>query len=192
MNDAPRHHQLLVIVMASLLVAPPVWQAGQELVRMGDVYAIDLLRTVPTAGALRGFEAGLEERSWLVRWTRQSYGALVDRVFQRGNRLVVFGEDGWLFHRESVDFVTGPDFSRQRARRVFGMPNQPVDPLTTVVDFHRQLGAMGIELVWWWCRCLSRRRCIPNSCGRWFHRRRCRTTQVSVVSWPASVEAAFP
>ena len=109
--------------------------------------ALDVFRTPPTAERLREFERDLEDRSGLVQWARRHYAQIVDKVLDRGNGMVVFGHNEWLFHREGVDFVTAPPFAGRRARRVGSLPPEGQDPLAVVVDFHEQLQSRGIVLV---------------------------------------------
>lgn len=137
----------MVVVMALLLIAPPISQAAYDLLTSGRVAALDIFRTPPTAERLRAFERELEEGSGLVRWARRHYAKVVDRVLDRGNGMVVFGRSGWLFHREGVDFVTAPPFNERRAQGVGSFAPEGQDPLAAIVDFHQQLQSRGIELV---------------------------------------------
>ena len=139
---------VVVTTMALILCVPPLVQAGYELYRTGQIHLLEIFRTAPTSGGLRTFERELEDRSWLVQWARQEYARLADALLTRGNGMVIFGRDGWLFYRQAVDFVTAPALDSDRARRmVLAAQADARDPLAAIVDFHGQLQAMDIELV---------------------------------------------
>ncbi len=70
-----------------------------------------------------------------------------------GNEKAYVGRGGWLFYRPAFDYLTGPGFlePRRLARRIATgdewRPAPRPDPRPAIIDFHRQLGEMGIDLI---------------------------------------------
>lgn len=140
--------------MLCCMLAPALLQAAAEIRATGGIEtARELLRLAPIltdasfASSREAFEERLESRSLIVRWARRLHAPLVDELLARGNAKVVFGRENWLFYRQAVDYVTGPPIASQRARRLLATPATGGDPLTAIVDFHRQLRTAGVELL---------------------------------------------
>lgn len=98
-------------------------------------------------------ETSLEEESFLRSFFLPPLQSILVNVLGQGNEKVVAGKDGWLFFRPGVDSITGQPFldeSRQQMRyeghELWEKPVQP-DPLLAIVDFHRQLQELGVELI---------------------------------------------
>jgi len=97
-------------------------------------------------------EEDIEEQgavaSWLRPWSQS--GLLLAGV---GNEKVYPGKESWLFYRPDVDSVSGPGFlhplqlqKRTELTAEWERIPQP-NPLTALIDFHKQLAARGIRLV---------------------------------------------
>lgn len=99
------------------------------------------------------YEAHLEERSLLSRellgptqeWLTQ-YGGV-------GNERAFVGNEGWLFYRPEVEYLTGPGFlepaflsRRARSGRERTAPTQS-DPRPAILEFRTQLAERGIRLI---------------------------------------------
>jgi len=130
------------------LVAAPIVQLA---VRPPD--ASSLADGVPTECALERFERGLEDDSPVGQWLLPRLQALLTRALGVGNEQVYVGRDGWLFHRQGVDYVTGRGFlepdvleARRRGGDACDGPPQP-DPLAATLDFAAQLAARDIRLL---------------------------------------------
>ena len=70
----------------------------------------------------------------LTTWARKHYARFVDSVFKRGSSQVVFAGSGWLFHRDSVQWLSAPTFGFE-------------ERVQSVVSFDLALKARGITLV---------------------------------------------
>jgi alginate O-acetyltransferase complex protein AlgJ len=103
--------------------------------------------------ARQDFEDRLEEESFL---TRQLLPVVQWRLASRldiGSDQAYFGDDGWLFYRPDVDYVTGRGFleadvlrSRGRGGDPWREPPRP-DPVPALIDLHRQLERRAIHLI---------------------------------------------
>ncbi len=142
---------VFVAVMLLLLAGPGLMQTVSLLLAGDPAGELRALWSAAPAdggagtGRNLGFEQRLEERSPVVRWAKRAYAPAVDEILDRGNARVVFGRKNWLFYRQAVDYVTGPPLGSAAARRL-GLPGAG-DPLTAIVDFHRQLEAAAVELM---------------------------------------------
>lgn len=140
----PRPGWLTVLMLACLAV-PAGLQAALELAASGRIEAAaGLWRVVTGETSRQDFESDLKDRSHLARWARRFYAPITDELLERGNSQVLFGDDGWLFFREAVDYVTGPPIPGTPAATPSGAPG---DPGSVIVEFHRQLEAQGAGLL---------------------------------------------
>jgi alginate O-acetyltransferase complex protein AlgJ len=103
--------------------------------------------------ALNRFERALADQSLFAQWFRPVAQVLMTGVLGVGAEDAYVGEDGWLFFRRDVEYVTGPGFldSSQQARRIAAAeewtnPPQP-DPREAIVRFSSDLAARGIALI---------------------------------------------
>ena len=145
---SPAVARALVGVFLLTLLAVPVLQLFAEPPPVSQLAA-----AYPTACSLETFERELEEASVVGSAVRPPWQELAIDVLGLGNEQVYPGREGWLFHRPGVDYVTGRGFldATVMGARVFGAdPCTPVpqpDPVKAIVDFSRQLGERGIDLV---------------------------------------------
>jgi alginate O-acetyltransferase complex protein AlgJ len=102
---------------------------------------------------LHEFEDALEDQSRLGRLLRPHAQRLLTGVLGAGNERAYIGDDGWLFYRSDVDYVTAPGFLAEDrlARRIRGAdewadPVQP-DPRPAILRFRDSLRGLGIALV---------------------------------------------
>lgn len=98
-------------------------------------------------------ESNVEENSFLRSFFLPSLQSFYFNVLGQGNEKVVVADDGWLFFRPGIEFLSGPPFldreqlqSRIAGHELWQNPVQP-DPLQAIVDFHRQLRERGIQLI---------------------------------------------
>ncbi len=101
--------------------------------------------------AIVDFEDALEDESVFANAMLPPTQEMLLRL-GAGNEKVYLGEDGWLFYRPDVDYVTGPGFLEPSriAERMTESPRGDAvraDPIPAIVDFQRQLAARGIELI---------------------------------------------
>lgn len=82
-----------------------------------------------------------------VRSVIDQYAALARSAEQQGT-ITVSGKEGWLFFGPELRFVSSGVFWGAAAAKV-SRATKPefADPLPAIVDFHRQLKKMGIELL---------------------------------------------
>ena len=108
----------------------------------------DLWRLLPRAAELKAVEEALETESVVSQWLLPRVQSVLTGKLGVGNEQVYLGNDGWLFYRPDVDYVTGPPFLDPVTirRRELAAAVQP-DPVKAIVAFRDQLAARGIELV---------------------------------------------
>jgi alginate O-acetyltransferase complex protein AlgJ len=118
---------------AELRAAPPrVWVA---VFSEGVLAANRELRARITA-----FEDALEDGSIVTERVLPPVQLFLTRRLRAGNEQVVVGRRGWLYFRQSVDYLTAPGF-------LYGDRRARTGPLAVIADLHAQLAARGIGLV---------------------------------------------
>ncbi len=134
-----------------------IWAGLSGTAAAADARATPWRRIVSTnrevLARLNGFERALDDESLLGRTLRRPAQRVMTGWLGSGNERVYPGQDGWLFYRPDVEYITGQGFldSRQLERRVgaaseWTLAPQP-DPREAIVRFHRDLQAHGITLV---------------------------------------------
>lgn len=138
----------LVAAFLALIVAVPTIQLAN---RPPDPRP--LLAGIPTACELHRFERMLEDDSPAGAWLLPRLQAVLTGWLGVGNEQVYLADGGWLYHRQGVDYVTGPGFleadvleARRRASAPCEASPQP-DPIAAIEAFGTQLEARGIRLV---------------------------------------------
>lgn len=108
----------------------------------------DLWRLLPRAAELKAVEEQLESESVVSEWLLPRVQSVLTGKLGVGNEQVYLGEEGWLFYRPDVDYVTGPPFLDPATlrRRALAAAVQP-DPVKAIVAFRDQLATRGIELI---------------------------------------------
>lgn len=108
----------------------------------------ELWRLLPRAAELKAVEEQLESESVVSEWLLPRVQSVLTGRLGVGNEQVYLGQDGWLFYRPDVDYVTGPPFldSATIRRRELAAGVQP-DPVKAIVAFRDQLATRGIELI---------------------------------------------
>ncbi|HYJ05364.1 MAG TPA: hypothetical protein VEX43_09535 [Chthoniobacterales bacterium] len=108
----------------------------------------DLWRLLPRAAELKAVEEQLESESVVSEWLLPRVQSVLAGKLGVGNEQVYLGQNGWLFYRPDVDYVTGPPFLDPATirRRTLAGTMQP-DPVKAIVAFRDQLAARGIELI---------------------------------------------
>lgn len=173
---------LLAFVFLLAVAVVPLTQCGQELREYAKgeratwvPQALDIFRALPDAwitlrtsegsffsrvltanrALLREialFEDELEDDSLLGKAVRPLMQTLLDRLGV-GNEQAYVGQDGWLFYRPGIDYLTGSGFLDKRvlARRAASSdewrPAPQPDPRKVLVEFHHALARRGIALV---------------------------------------------
>ncbi len=99
------------------------------------------------------YEKHLEERSLLTRGLLGPTQELLTRFGGVGNERTSVGNDGWLFFRPEVEYLTGPGFldpaflnRRERSGSEHTAAPQS-DPRPAILEFHEQLAELGIRLI---------------------------------------------
>lgn len=134
----------------------PLWTAARRAFESNPDAALFPRISTANRALLREMEAWetrLEDASWLTRTVLPPAQYFFTRRLNLGNEQAYCGQDGELYYRPDVDFVTGAGFldpRRQRRRRLAAATaRRPVesDPLPAVLQFHRELAAAGIHLI---------------------------------------------
>jgi alginate O-acetyltransferase complex protein AlgJ len=107
----------------------------------------DLWRLLPRGAELKAAEKELETESIVSEWLLPRVQLALVKL-GAGNEQVYLGENGWLFYRPDVDYITGPPFLGPKllAHRARANAIQP-DPVKAIVEFRDQLAARGIDLI---------------------------------------------
>jgi alginate O-acetyltransferase complex protein AlgJ len=140
----------LTAAFALLVAFPAAHQLVRDLGRTGRWSALRLFRQAPTHASLKEFENALARDSELGTLARTAYQTLLARALREGNDKVLVGRDGFLFFRKEVEMAAGPGFLSRRAGPRRGSDDGErtlSDPVGAIADYHRQLKARGIRLV---------------------------------------------
>jgi hypothetical protein len=142
----------MIALFAALLAIPPIDQFLVEVRRGGRWRFLKLFHETPTHASLKRFEEDLAHESDLAARTRVAYQTVLTRSLGQGNEKIVVGHDGFLFFRKEIDMAAGPGFLTRRAAQRRGAgegrgEEKGSDPVTAIVDNHRQLKARGIHMV---------------------------------------------
>ena len=123
--------------------AYPAWEKIRAVRSAKDIWHL-----LPRAAELKGVEEQLESESVVSEWLLPRVQSVLTGMLRAGNEQVYLGQDGWLFYRPDVDYVTGAPFldPATSRRRELAAAVQP-DPVKAIVDFQDQLAARGIELI---------------------------------------------
>ncbi|MFC1497731.1 hypothetical protein ACFLS1_04540 [Verrucomicrobiota bacterium] len=163
---APGLARVITIIFLIMVVAVPCFQNAEmfQKLRWSGVEqawrekSSGIFKRCITANAallkeMNIYEDGLEESSILRMKLLGPVQQAMLRFLGQGNEKVYPGNDGWLYFRPGVDYVTGPGFLEQwliRKRRLSGneytLPPQP-DPRKAILQFHHQLEKEGIMLI---------------------------------------------
>lgn len=82
-----------------------------------------------------------------VRKVIDQYASLARSAEQQGT-ITVSGKEGWLFFGPELRFVSaGPFWGKAAAKVSRATKTEFADPLPAIIDFHRQLEKMGVELL---------------------------------------------
>jgi alginate O-acetyltransferase complex protein AlgJ len=142
----------MIVVFSMLIVIPPCHQFCVEMKRTGRWRFLALFREKPTHASLERFGETLASDSVLAANARLAYRTFLMRWFGQGNDKIVVGHGGFLFFHLEVEMAAGPGFLRRPSALVRGIEGKPrrgnsSDPISAIVDFERQLRALGIHLV---------------------------------------------
>jgi hypothetical protein len=131
---------LLVIGFLAVISAAGVVQLGLEVGRGERPQALAVFTRKPTEASLRAYERGLEDASWISRRVRPWVQYAQFRYLGDAGEKAIFGRDGWMFYRPSVEYLT--------RRRSAGHDAAPLNnPVQTIVSFRDQLVSRGIRLL---------------------------------------------
>ena len=117
----------------------------------GDVFSASgprqWKRLLPAPRALRAFEDDLLLNSPFGKQVRPWAQWMLTRWLGTGSQKVLYGNDGWLYYSDGVQYVVGNGFldSSHLARRA----NDRIegDPRPRILQLHNELKALGITLV---------------------------------------------
>ena len=103
--------------------------------------------------SIHKYEDKLEEDAALTHALLGPAQEIFSGVFGIGNEKALIGDDGWLFYRPGLDYLTGPGFleprkleARSNEGNEYTKPPQP-DPVKAIIAFRDQLAERGIELI---------------------------------------------
>jgi alginate O-acetyltransferase complex protein AlgJ len=142
----------MIVVFVGLICIPAVHQLCIELKRTGGWRFLVLYQEWPTHASLKRFEETLARDSELATKARRLYRTCQMRWLGQGNAEIVVGHGGFLFLREEVEMAAGPGFLHRTIKGARGTDvrsnrGNSTDSITVIVDFERQLRALGIHLV---------------------------------------------
>jgi alginate O-acetyltransferase complex protein AlgJ len=144
----------MIVVFLLMLAGLPLLQLAVELRRGQTPQLFDLFTRTPVKTNLKAWEDDLEKVSVAKSFFQPILQEQLITLGGFGNTQVVFGRDGWLFHRVGVDYLTGPgilDEARlgQRRRQLIdtGERTPHPDPRPAVRQFHQQCAAAGVHLI---------------------------------------------
>lgn len=118
-----------------LIGGVPIGQAVWELVRDGEVQALDVVGDVD-ARRLRAFEEDLQEASFIHQRVTPWYQQLLLTTLRRGNEQTILGRDDVLHYAEDLDYLVAP-----------GVPTGNGSSIEAIVDFADQLEQVGVDLL---------------------------------------------
>ncbi len=142
----------MIVVFTLLILIPPCYQFCLDMRRTGRWRFLALFDEKPTHASLKRFEETLARDSELAANARLAYQTFLMRWFGQGNGKIVVGRHGFLFYHLEVEMAAGPGFLRPPSVPIRGFEDKPrransSDPISAIVDFERQLRALGIHLV---------------------------------------------
>ena len=142
---SPALARVMTAAFLAVILALPVVQAGIERGLKRHVQALDVFRRVPTRDNLGKFEKELSRSSAARRAIQPRFQLALSTFLGFGNVNVIMGQDGWLFYRPGLKYMTGPgllddDRRRQRERELFesGEKRPCPDPRPAILDFNEQ------------------------------------------------------
>lgn len=102
-----------------------------------------------TPEAITKFEDGLKEHSVLTRAMLSPTQAFMSGVLGAGNEKAYLGQNGWLFYRPDVEYLTSEGFLEPHVlkNRSHGLNAIQPDPIKAIIDTRNQLKARAITLV---------------------------------------------
>ncbi len=126
----------------NLYQAYPAWKKIQSVHGPRDVW-----RLLPRGAELKAAEKELETESIVSEWLLPRVQLALVKL-GAGNEQVYLGNNGWLFYRPDVDYITGPPFLQPKllAHKTHANSLQ-ADPVKAIVQFRDQLAARGIDLI---------------------------------------------
>ncbi|MBI5723512.1 MAG: hypothetical protein HZA50_06100 [Planctomycetes bacterium] len=169
---SPRLARIMAISFIGLIAAVPAIQHAADLSRnpaaWPECYGIfgavgrtcrdarrggGLAENIMSANArltreLRDYENALEDESQVNKFLRPVTQLAIFKA-GAGNKQVYVGNDGWLFYKPDVDYVTGRGFLEPPARPAAGKMPEPrqADPVRAIADFNDQLARRRIRLL---------------------------------------------
>lgn len=99
------------------------------------------------------YETSLTEESWLTDQCLGPTQWFLTRFLRAGNEEAYPGDNGWLFYRPGIDYLTGPGFLDEahlaQPEALGDTLSDPIhpNPLPAILDFHEQLAQRGIRLI---------------------------------------------
>lgn len=130
--------QAAVVVFCVVIVLVPLVQFVVEAVTVRPFQEFSVFTEPPTLDHFQRYERALERASVVAAVVRPYTQLGMTRLTRRGNEKVVLGPRKWAFYRPGVRHVLGPGFLPAPLRG---------DPLSAILDFHRQLHNLGVALL---------------------------------------------
>jgi len=151
---SPGLARVMTAVFLAVIIVLPVVQAGIEWELRRHIQALDVLKRVPTRENLGSYEKELSRHSVARRAVQPRLQLALSRFLGFGNTNVIIRQEGWLFYRPGVEFVTGPgllDATRLRLRKreliEAGEKRPCPDPRPAIRDFNEQCRKADAHLV---------------------------------------------
>ena len=138
-----------IAIFMALISLPALLREGSpDAVRRSLVAVFQTGSAVPVVERLRAVEKRVDDAAW-TRPLRAGLQTLLERVFREGNRKVLVGRDGWLFHRPGVQALTGRGPVLGPVHSVAKDPSlrEWTGPIPVIREFADQLRERGLRLV---------------------------------------------
>ncbi|MBN1809903.1 MAG: hypothetical protein JW909_12620 [Planctomycetes bacterium] len=144
-QTSPTAGWILAGFFVAAIFAVPLSQLVWELATGAKLQEFNIFKRIPKLSNIQRYEDALSENNAAANALRPFVQWVQLSAVNQGNEEVAVGQDGWLFYKTGLRYVTGPGF-----RSVYCLEDvaaKSPDPLPAVLDFHKQLKQRGIDLV---------------------------------------------
>jgi len=141
--------RVVIVIFVALIALPGLWrEASPDAVRGTLAAVFQTGSDEPVADRLRAVERRVDDAVW-PRPIRAWMQTLMEGSLREGNRKVLPGRDGWLFHRPGVQALTGRGPVLGPVHSVAKDPSlqEWTSPIPVILEFADRLRERGLRLV---------------------------------------------